>query len=49
MDEMNEREITRQIDREVSGGIISIALTACLAVVTGLLVAGAVILIRQFS
>ncbi|MEZ6031360.1 MAG: hypothetical protein R3C46_16665 [Hyphomonadaceae bacterium] len=49
MDEMNENEISRQIDRDVSGRASLIALTICLGVVAGILIAGAVILLRQFA
>jgi len=47
MDEMNDHDM-RQIDREVSGTAGLIALVVCLAVILGILLAGGMVLIRQF-
>lgn len=49
MDEMNENDITRQIDREVSSNAGLIALVVCLAIIAGIVVAGGIVLFRQFS
>jgi hypothetical protein len=49
MDEMNESEVTRQIERDVSDNSGLIALSVCLAIVAGILIAGSIVLIRQFS
>lgn len=49
MDEMNDYEIHRQIDREVSNRPGLIALTACLVAIAAILVAGAAVLLRQFG
>jgi len=49
MDNMNDHELHRQIDREVSdqGGLL--ALLACVVAVTGILIIGAFVLYRQFA
>lgn len=46
---MNENDITRELDREVSdrGGLI--LLSICLGVVFVVLIAGVTLLFRQFS
>jgi hypothetical protein len=49
MDEMNDNELSRQIDREVSGKAGLIALVVCMAVIAGIVVAGVVVLLRQMS
>jgi hypothetical protein len=49
MDEMNENDVTRQIERDVEGNSGLIALSVCLAIIAGILIAGSVVLIRQFS
>ena len=49
MDEMNEHELVREIDREVSDRSGQIALWICLGVVAVVMLAGAVMLIRQVS
>ena len=46
---MNESEIVHQIDREVAGRAGLIALAICLAVIAGILIAGAVVFLRQIS
>ena len=49
MDEMNDQEMHRLIDREVSNRSGLIALTMCLVAIAGILVAGAAVLLRQFG
>ncbi len=49
MDEMNESDIARELDREVSDRTGLIQLSICLGAVAVVLVAGAMILFRQFS
>lgn len=47
MDEMNEHDLVREIDREVSNRNGQILLWVCLGVVAVVMLAGAVILFRQ--
>lgn len=49
MDEMNDHELSRQIDREVDARPGLIALVVCMAVVAGLLLAGGVVLVQQLT
>lgn len=49
MDEMNDHELSRQIDREVSGKAGLVALVICLAVVAGIVVAGGIVFFQQLS
>lgn len=46
---MNERELVREIDREVSDRRGQIALWICLGVVAGVLLVGAVMLFKQLT
>jgi hypothetical protein len=49
MDEMNDHEMHRLIDREVSNRSGLIALILCLVAIAGILVASAAVLLRQFG
>lgn len=49
MDEMNDNELSRQLDREVSGKAGLAALVICLAVVAGILLAGGIVFFQQLS
>jgi len=49
MDEMNERDLAREIDREVSDRRGQIALWVCLGVVAGVVLIGAVMLFKQLT
>lgn len=46
---MNDHELSRQIDREVSGKAGLVALVVCLAVVAGIVVASGIIFVQQLS
>lgn len=47
MDEMNEHDLARQIDREVSDRTGQIALWICLGVVAVVMLAGTIMLLQQ--
>lgn len=47
MDEMNENEIAREIDRQVSNRAGFIALAVCLGVIAVVALAGAVVVLNQ--
>ncbi len=49
MDEMNDNELSRQLDREVSGKAGLVALVICLAVVAGIVLAGGIVFFQQLS
>lgn len=49
MDEMNEHELARDIDRQVSNKTGLIALSICLGVAAVIVLAGAVVLIQQMA
>ena len=49
MDEMNDQEMHRLIDREVSNRSGMIPLIVCLVAIAGILIAGGFVLLRQFG